>query len=208
MIPAGIFVEILIVGLFLLLAISPVLFAMWPGLRLQWTSEGNSGVRSEILVIVLLLVYPLGVLGNRFSDDGFEVLIDDTFLELKYLRGEWTKRELQEKLSDRGQIYADLERSEIYKVMEARLLQEDGAVRAWLERHKSFVRMLRGAAFSALLFFLCVSVYKLIPGLPHRYPWKLNLLILVIFLAMFIAWRLETYGYQERVVVLSLYGDL
>lgn len=208
MIPAGIVVEILIVGLFFLVAISPLLLAAWPGLRSQWKPESIPQTKGEILVLFLLLVYPMGVVGNRLSDDVFEVLIDDTPLELKILQGKWTKKELEEELSDRGELIPKLKKKELYKVMEARLLQEDGAIRAWLERHKSFVRMLRGGAFSALLFLLSVLVYKLIPGMARRYPWKLNLAVFAIFLVMFVAWRVETYGYQERVVLMSLYGDL
>lgn len=216
MVPASILIEILIVGLFLMIAVSPICIGWNKKLRKgDGVFPGLAGLTKSKLLIVLIivLVYSLGILGNVLIDDLYSdgIMENGPFkklIKLQFLRSDrWNKRTLKDviKIHD-PELYKVKEKSEIYKVVEFRLMEKSPAVRAWLERHKSFIRVLRAGSFSTLLFLICIWLYKKIPDCKPRYTWRFNIIILFLFVLFHVGWRLETYSYQERVVLLFLNG--
>ena len=295
MIPAGMFVEIVLVGVMLLLALSPLVLALYPALITTLKTIRSKENSVVISLVVLVVAYPTGILGNRFSDDLFGEAIDLAHLQLKFLGGKWDKqmllKEVKRKAEDpEGQAWRELLRglaeelfslelefeddlavspipddlrqrfinngtsisknasvqgdspqwqitdedrgiyivrregdqlntydakkvkTHLYKVAEARVLQKGDAIRSWLDRHKSFVRILRGAAFSCVVFALAVLVSLIVSNqrklVLSMLGLELGLTIALIFIVTLIAWRIETYNYQNRVVLMFLKGNL
>lgn len=239
MVPASILIEILIVGLFLLIAISPICIGWNKKLRTEpgvFPGLAELAVSKQLIVLIMLLVYSLGILGNRLIDDLYsdgimEKCPFEKFIKLQFLRSDrWSKSILKtviethdpelynaiethnpelDKVGDKAKKAKKVKkakRDEIYKVAEFRLMQYSPAAKAWLERHKSFIRVLRAGSFSTLLFLICIGLYKIMPNCGPRYTWRLNMTILLLFVLFHVGWRFETYGYQERVVLLFLNG--
>ncbi len=210
-----------------MIAVSPICIGWNKKLRKgDGVFPGLAGLTKSKLLIVLIivLVYSLGILGNVLIDDLYSdgIMENGPFeklIKLQFLRSDrWNKSTLKDVIKTRDpelynaiethkpELYKVSKKSEIYKVVEFRLMEKSPAVRAWLERHKSFIRVLRAGSFSTLLFLICIWLYKKMPDCKPRYTWRFNIIILFLFVLFHVGWRLETYSYQERVVLLFLNG--
>ncbi|MDM4766195.1 hypothetical protein [Pelomonas sp. SE-A7] len=180
------FAEILVIGGLLLLALSPLIVRLSPLARqgngfipaVDYLKEGSGR-----LAIVVLLSYALGVAGNRLIDDGLDLLIKPG-----------------QAYSDAYKAWAsqDSKRPPSLKHAEFLLRERSEATRAWFDRHKSFVRVLRGAAAACALLLLTMTAYECSKPPKPRYR-PLHFfgagLLLVIFAN---AYYLEAKSYSEK----------
>jgi hypothetical protein len=131
-----IFAEILVVGALLALAVSPIILRL---VSTKSTSQSfwiNASLKDTplALAVVIILTYTIGIAGNRLIDDCFDLLSIDPGWSTKTDFANWAKATSSDVKS--------------LKDAEFRLLKEEGP-RLFLDRHKSFVRVLRAACFAS-----------------------------------------------------------
>lgn len=180
-----IFTELLIVGVFLLLGTLPLLLLMnEPGDTGSefWPLTGDYSSKVKI-VLALVLAYAAGAAGNRLVDDFWEdaVKLDSEHKYENNLRDDLAK--LGALSGGAGRIicagYVEKERDCI-KVAHMSLRERSEATREWLDNRRAYIRLMRAAAVSGLLFIFSVMVYKL-----RRRDSKRFKLVHVILVAVF-----------------------
>lgn len=187
-----VFAEIMVVGGLLLLALTPLFVRLSP-----WASrEGGFLPAVDYLkegtgryLIALFVAYALGIAGNRLIDDGLEVFIDPG-------------REHSNAYRDWAVNKPD--RAKTLKLAEFVLKERSDAVANWLDRHKSFVRVLRGAAAATVLLLLTMLAYELSKPPRPRYRRVHFLGALLLLLIFSLAYYLEASAYKKRVHDLSI----
>ncbi len=182
------FAEILVIGGLLLLALSPLIVRLSPLSRqggdsfipaVDYLKEGSGR-----FAIVILLSYALGVAGNRLIDDGLDHVCKPG-----------------QPHADAYEQWARTNAKHPPKLKHAEFLlrERSDATRTWFDRHKSFVRVLRGAAAASALLLLTMTVYRLSSPPKPRYRALHFLgagLMLLIFAA---AYYSEASAYSEKV---------
>jgi hypothetical protein len=144
------FVEILIEGLLLAFAVSPILFLYYPavrGLRSAVPAAVHHGESKIWITLTVLLavafVYSVGVAGNRVVDSLFRVVLgnpSDCLEQAAYV-----------------------------------LRHESAASLEWVERHKSYLKILRAALAASVLYLLSMGVHQAQhrhKGDVSRYAWR------------------------------------
>jgi hypothetical protein len=181
-----IFTEIFVVGSLLMLAVSPLLWSLLPtgsrqaGITTSIRSVTNAPVMGAIIVV---LVYSIGIAGNR--------LIDDLFDKWKIDPGSAIKTDFASQAAQAGWNVKSLKEAEFS------LLQNEGP-REWLDRHKSFVRVLRGGCFASALFIL-----TMLAGLPSKRYTTAHFIAAFLLLAIFsTAYVRESQKYKEHVAAI------
>ncbi len=218
------FIEIQVVGFLLLLAISPLVNLLTPALRVQ---EGfcpffeNIPDKSAKAILLLVLAFSVGIAGNRLVDelfDGFEIEGREEF-ETKCSKKELCKKDegcqkyvecLQKKANSTKEfdIWAKANSAKLQKIKLAEYYVSDHSDTAqkYFERHKSFMRVLRGAAFASLFLLFSMFIYRFaqrfrkLSPLCHRYSVAHLLVVFMFFLIFYFAYVCEAQHYYNRVV--------
>ena len=179
MIPAGIIVEILIVGIVLIIAISPSFYLF----REKSKTEARATIpildlltaKKEILVLLVLLIYPLGIIGNRLSDDITEVIYDIPvikYVKMKFLQSDKWNKDTLYKAYKTHNTETEYEEKEIYKIAEFKILHSKSGTNLWFERHKSFIRILRAVSSFSLIMIIMMGIQNLRKNPAEKYPMK------------------------------------
>src|SRR4051812_47976651 len=144
-----IFAEVMVVGGLFLLSLTPIFVRLSP-----WASK-KGGFLPAVdylkegtgrYVVALFVAYALGVATNRLADDLIDLVGIDPGSRFELDYETWAK--------------ALPQKAPKLKYAEFVLRERNEATAAWLDRHKSFVRILRGAAVSSLLLFLAMVIYE------------------------------------------------
>lgn len=196
-------IEIQIVGILLLIAISPLLNLLSPSLREQ---KGfcpfieNIPDKSAKAIIILIMAFIIGVAGNR--------LIDDFIADVLYLEG----REQHKKDESDFKKWAVQNKKLEIKLAEYYVSDNSQTAKNYFERHKILMRILRGAAFASFLMLLSMLIYQISLSskklaLCSRYS-SSHFIIVVALLAIFsFTYKLESEHYYDRVAELYMNFD-
>jgi hypothetical protein len=190
------FIEIQVVGVLLLLGASPIFLLMDPAFSRQqgafsFLHKINS--KGALAIFVLVAAFCTGIAGNR--------LIDDSLGRLE-MEGEEHYSESYSAIVKGRALPGSI------KLAEFTVADNNEYARGWLERHKSFMRVLRGASFACLLFLVCMLVYRLgqwrrPESLKPRYSvghFAVTLFFFSLFLGAYIS---ESTHYYQRVCELA-----
>ncbi len=214
------FIEIQVVGFLLLIALSPLLNLVSPAIRVK---EGFCPIIEDIsdksakTIFLIVLAFCVGVAGNRLIDD----LIDEVKLqgdETYSKRFEtWAKESPKPETPARPEVNiktgeftnpAEPKRPPSLKLAEYTVAKDNEYARSYFERHKSLMRVLRGAAFASLLLLLSMLVYRLAQAnkklaLCNRYTTAYFIIAFALFMIFSFAYRRESTHYYRRVCELS-----
>ena len=193
------FIEIPVIGLLLLFGISPLLILAvqeWrskdgfcpPLARIAELPDQGAGV-----ALLVVLAFVVGMVGNQLLD----FAVDD----------EWTIG-----FHDYEELYADwreekkpphLDEIPTLKVAEHHVAQDNEYTRAYLARHKSFVRVMRAAAGAAILLLISMTIYEIAARNQKRYrPWHFAVTAAAMVLFVF-AYLSEVASVNRRVFELA-----
>jgi hypothetical protein len=163
-----IFVEIFFSGLLFTFAVSPVLILLSP-------ARDKPGLIPGIvewhewrpwIILALVLVYAVGIAGNRLAEELYALIGLDVNRGLKL--AEWQIR------------------------------IHDETMRDWVERHKSYMKILRAGSLSCILFLICMPIYRWRAQKQRdRYTWK-HYAGAVVMLALFGSALLLERGHYEK----------
>jgi hypothetical protein len=189
------FIEIQIVGIFLLLGISPVIILLSPSLRSKGSFSANLdriADKSLKAVFLAIFAFSLGIAANGFFSDNLGALGLYPGKNYQVEFSEWAARSKSNVDSLELARYILMERSD---VMQSRF-----------ERHVIFIRISRGAAMSSLLFLITMAIYQLLcwrkPSMfKPRYTTAHFLITLVLFALFFNAYWRETNRYWRDAYV-------
>lgn len=227
MFPFNDFIEIQALGLLLLLALVPVISLSSESLRCGggvWNALGQVEAKSALAGVVLLAGFVLGVTARR--------LVDDLLIEgLKVEGNEWFSDAYRSWLANQrgrnpgnpggGPAGGNPGRSpgdtshlrQSLKQAEYVTADSSRTASAYFDRHKSFMRVLSGAAVASLIFVWAMFVHDVVTWtqrkkgrgwdtvLPyHRWAYAVASASSVIFC---FAYRHESTHYYERVCELA-----
>jgi hypothetical protein len=210
-----IFTELLIVGLFLILGIAPLLLLVneRAGGRSEFWPLSDSYSSKIKIVIVLILAYAAGAAGNRLVDDFWEDLIK-IGTEKGYEARLQADLKLQPDLKPSPQPDGKqpriicqgfiAEKGDCLKVAQMVLRERNEATRDWLDNRRAYIRLMRAASISAILFVLSLGVYKLKKRDSERFKLS-HLAVAVIFMVLLTVghWTAD-YKYWKRVYELYM----
>lgn len=187
-----IFAEIIVVGGLLFLSLTPLIVRLTPLAE----SEGAFVPAVDYLkegtgrfLIALLVAYALGVAGNRLVDNGLDFIEFDSGSEYKQKYENWAK--------------TNNIKPTTLKMAEFVLRERNEATAGWLDRHKSFERILRGAMAACGILLLTMTGYVLSSPSKPRYR-QIHFFSVAIFLLIFMsAYHLESSSYKKRVFDLA-----
>jgi hypothetical protein len=190
------FIEIQVIGALLLLAFSPGFILLVPAFGRQhgpFKFLGSITEKGARAIVILIAAFCIGIAGNRLIDDSLGSL--DIEGQEPY---EKSYSELTQGTSSPKSV----------KLAEFQVAGANEYAQGWLERHKSFMRVLRGASVSCLIFLLCMSIYRVWqwrwPRLVEpRYSPGNFLLASLLFLVFASAYRSESTHYYRRVCELA-----
>ncbi|HUL95888.1 MAG TPA: hypothetical protein VLT89_07745 [Usitatibacter sp.] len=86
------------------------------------------------------------------------------------------------------------------KAAEWALRIDSEIARGWVERHKTYIKILRAASFSSLLFLICMNVYRHYSPKrqqPHRYERRHRVAALALFAFFSVALVAESWHYRD-----------
>ncbi|HEY0429253.1 MAG TPA: hypothetical protein VGC76_15845 [Pyrinomonadaceae bacterium] len=195
------FIEIQVVGFLFLLSISPLLNLFTPAFR---TQEGfcplfdNVSDKSAKAILILVLAFAVGIAANRLFDETFEKLGIEGSDEYSAPLEKWAQ--------DKPGKMKELKLAEYY-------VSDNSETSAhYFERHKLFMRVLRGGAVAALLLVLMMAIYVLVwvrvrkkDILCSRYTLAHFGVAFLFFLMFFYAYKIEAHHYYKRVY--DMYTD-
>jgi hypothetical protein len=145
----AIFAEILLVGCLLLFAISPFLlrFFVRDDTPVSDTLDLAVGKRSWLAAAFMLaLAYSVGIAGYRLVSDVFERIRWQPASEAEIEYKAWKPHGYK---------------PESIEAMEYYLRGQSAGADEWVDRHKSYEKLLRTASFSALLFLVGMAFYRI-----------------------------------------------
>lgn len=187
------YIEIQIIGLFFLVALSPILIAFVPSLRTKhglfpgFDSISDKPVKAGLLLII---AFSIGIAANRLLDDYLDEIGLDPGGEYKEnFKCDW---------ANSGGL-----KIKEYNLAEIVVRERSDVVNNLLERHKLFDRILRGAMVSSFLFLFSMFVYWLRlklnnPPIP-RYFLRHYIVAAVLFIIFLLAYWSESSHYKKRV---------
>lgn len=217
------FIEIQVVGFLLLLAISPIINLLSKDLR---TQEGfcpffeNIPDKSAKAILLLVLAFSVGIAGNRLVDELFDNLNIEGKESFQCERNclipifcsEKVKNCPVENKTDFGKYYdnnpgtlRDLKLAEYFVSDNSKTAQD------YFLRHKSFMRVLRGAAFASFFLLCSMFLYQLVKRNKNfkscdRYNYSHFLTVFAFFLIFASAYYYEAEHYYNRVVEMYTEG--
>lgn len=168
-----IFVEIFVVGVLLVFGVSPILICFSPSARQRQglLPIGDWKDWKPGLLLTVALLYSVGIAGNR--------LVERLYSRLQV-----------------GGIDATMDSDK----MELAVREHSEMARDWVERHKTYLKVLRAASFSSLLFLLSMPVYSIFnkrrTDVP-RYGPKHYMAAILLGILFFCAFVSETHHYRR-----------
>jgi hypothetical protein len=185
-----IFAEILIVGLLLIFATIPILIRFNPALQEGGLFSildvvGNKGAAAAL---ALIFAYVVGIAGNRLVDDAFESVYESPG-GYKQLYKQWAV--------NTNNPIVDM------RVAEFELRERSEATWKWLDRRRSYVRILRGAIASFLILLVSMAIYEFSRPAKRRYQAH-HFIAALLLLSLFIfAYIRSDIKYHKRVYELA-----
>jgi hypothetical protein len=186
------FIEIQVIGFLLLLGVLPLIILFNPSLR---NKDGFFAQLDEIsdkttkAVFLIVLAFSLGVAANRIFDDALDPLGIDPGSQYKTDFKTWAESNKSNVTSLKKAELALSERSEVE--------------RGWLERHKLFDRIDRGAFISFILLLVSMAVYeatkKRFEVTKPRYSLRHFVVAFLLASVFFLAYWLESSSYKEHI---------
>ena len=193
------FIEVPVIGLLLLFGIAPLLILAvqkWreetgfcpPLARIAALSEKGAGV-----ALLVVLAFVVGMIGNQVLD----AVIDDEwtigFDDYESLYAKWREEKKPHHLDEVPTL----------KIAEHHVAKDNEYTRAYLARHKSFVRVMRAAAGAAVLLLITMAIYEIAARKHTRYrPWQFAVTAVAIALFIF-AYLSEVAAVNRRVFELA-----
>jgi len=157
-----------------------------------------SDSKSATAVLILVIAFTIGVAGNRLIDDFIDEVIH---------------KEGKESFKEPYQNWAlqNNSKEKTLKNAEFALANAKDAeyTRNYFERHKLFMRILRGAAAACVLLMLSMLIYQFVkvnkrmPACNRRYSASHFILALMLFGIFAFAYRLESTHYYQRICELQ-----
>ena len=188
MLSLDVFTEILVVGLLVLLSVSPILIRLSPtaakaeGLLPGITSLAGKSVG---VFLALVLAYSLGIAAN--------CLVENTFAALGIDPGSQYRTQFERWAKEKNDPVQELEIAEFF------LITRSDALKAWSDRHRLYIRVLRAASFSLALLIITMLAYTVSkPQRPRYYP-RHFLAAIILFIVFSFAYWLQSTNYKERV---------
>ncbi|MEY5098122.1 MAG: hypothetical protein RJA36_841, partial [Pseudomonadota bacterium] len=189
-----IFAEIMVVGALTLLAMVPLVFlkSETGGFLPCVVEKLKEGTIQFILAS--LLAYTVGVIANRLFDDAFDL----AFNKIHYV----FKVDL-EPGAESEKDYANWAKNhsgvpEKLKNAEFLLRERNEATAAWLDRHKSNIRILRGASATSALLIITMSINIIYRRRNSRYRVIHLLITTTLLAASCTAYNFESLKYKNR----------
>jgi hypothetical protein len=190
------FIEIQVIGALLLLGASPFLLLIVPTFSRQQGAFAflrRLNDKGAIAVLIVIAAFCVGIAGNRIIDD---------LLGASAYEGEELHTPAYSAIVNGTSCPKSI------KLAEFQVPRDNEYARGWLERHKSFMRVLRGAFSACLLFFVCMLAYRVgqwrRPGLlKPRYSVGHFAVTLLLFTFFFVAYVSESTHYYKRVCELA-----
>lgn len=186
------FIEIQVIGFLLLLGVLPLIILFNPSLR---NKDGFFAQLDEIndkptkAVLLIVLAFSLGVAANRIFDDVLDPIGIDPGSQYKAVLESWAE-------SNKPNVKS-------LKMAELALSERSEVERGWLERHKLFDRIDRGAAISFILLLVSMAVYeatkKCFRITKPRYYLRHFVVTFLLASVFFLAYWLESSSYKEHV---------
>jgi hypothetical protein len=190
------FIEIQIVGIFLLIGISPLIILLSPSLRSKgslWASLDKIADKSLKAIFITIFAFSLGIAANGFFSDslGMLGLYPGNYYQAEF--SEWA-----------GENKSNVRSLEIARYI---LMERSDVMQSRFERHIIFIRVLRGAAISSLLFLLTMAIYQILSRrkpsmIKPRYSTSYFFIALILFTLFFIAYWNQSYKYSRDVYIL------
>ncbi|HEV2705344.1 MAG TPA: hypothetical protein VGV59_05440 [Pyrinomonadaceae bacterium] len=195
------FIEVQVVGILALLGILPLIILSSPSLRKRdgfFARLDSINDRTTKAVLMLVVAFSIGVAANRLFDDVLDYAGVDPGHQHKLQFTKW------------GEAPENQGKAKRLKIAEFALEERSPAIASWLDRHKLFIRVLRGAAISFILFFVSMGIYKVTrhykEGIKPRYFARHFIATSILIIVFSLAYWLEAENYQQR--VFDLYTQL
>lgn len=211
-----IFTEILIVGLLLLLGISPLLLLMdgknhnRPGF-LPILSDLDAKMPATFLLLVV--AYAVGAAGNRLVDDFWEKILpkpEEKFEKLLVADLNRSRAAVNASAASAGNAVAAgqtgnappyincdgevAKNGDCIKVAEFALRERSQATQDWFDHRRSYIRLVRAAAIAALLLLISMGLYNLV----HRRAGRYKLTHFAVALFFFVVFTLAHWVANEK----------
>lgn len=189
------FLEIQIVGMLVLFAVSPIFIRFIPALNKKegfFAGLDRAGDKAALSIAMLVLSFVIGVSCN--------LMLTALFNSSHLIPGDEYSKDFAARAERNSQ------RIKSQDGVELTLGSKSEAIRSWIDRHKYYIRILRGAVFASLLFLLSMAFYRLSrPAVPRysKFHFITTLLLLVLF---FYTYWAETMNYKRS--VFELYDEL
>jgi hypothetical protein len=204
------FVEVLVAGVLFTFGLSPILIyfsdkatergGLLPGINSPRANSGaertGSGESKLWIVLVIALIYSVGIAGNRLVEDLYK-RIHECF----ETHATWVLTNPIQCL-----LPADpVPRKEQVDV-ELPVREHSEIARDFVERHKTYRKVLRAASCSSVLFFLSMLFYNVFKGAREtRYRWAHFVVTVVLYIFFTSAFCHESTHYHEYLIK---YNDL
>jgi len=196
------FIETPVIGLLLMFGVSPLVIALtaWrnqagfcPPLK---TIAGLSDKGSSVALLVVV-AFVVGVVGNQVLDSIVDDELTIGFPNYEKLYTDWRCQFPESMLRD----VDSCKTCTTLKLAEHFVADGDHEyARAYLLRHRSAVRVMRGAAAAAVLFLLSMAIYQ---GAKSRRKWPVDRYKPWHFLATAAAVALLTFTYLSEVAAVN-----
>ncbi|HJP93974.1 MAG TPA: hypothetical protein VJ875_18595 [Pyrinomonadaceae bacterium] len=195
------FIEVQIVGILVLLGILPLIILCNPSLRKRdgfFAHLDSINDKTTKAVLMLVVAFSIGVAANRLFDDFLDYIGIDPGSQYKSEFKKWAA------------VPENQAKVKRLKIVEFTLMERSPAINSWLDRHKSFIRVLRGATISFILVFVSMGIYKVTrrykEGIKPRYFLRHFIVTVILSAVFFLAYWREAENYQERLY--ELYTEL
>lgn len=148
------FVEILLAGVLFVIGFSPFLLLSFPDYEAKSDPLRVFGGRESWLswLIVVAIVYPVGIAGNRLAEIAFErpwvVQVGTSIIGPSVCLGSEAADAGAVKMRDTGEAEIIVRRA-------------GAAAQFWVERHKTYRKLLRAGAVSSAIFVIGLGAYRL-----------------------------------------------
>jgi hypothetical protein len=172
------FAEILVAGLLVSFSVSPILILSSPTARQKGGLLPFSGEWKPWIILVVAFVYAVGIGGNRLVGELYTAL----HIEANVNSGSVQLERAEFVIRDHGEIARD-----------------------WIERHKSYRKILRMASFSSVLLLLSMIVYRIAGRKYPRYLASHYIAAMILCLFFFASFIQEDNDYKTH---LAMYAQV
>ncbi len=181
------FTEIMVVGFLFSLAIVPALKlrtidSLVPA-DYGWIAQN----KPTLAAIAVVLIYVAGVAGNRISSGVFNLIPGEPETSINKSYREWAH--------GRTDTPARL------KLAEFKVRERSEGMGQWSERHRSYIRILRGLTTASLIFMLVIAYRRFMRD--PAYSWRVIAAALFVTLFSYAIYFKEAQAYWRLIAQLS-----